>query len=263
MSNPFSNPPGSGPVQQVAEFSFELPEDPNWEPMEFADVLDKDGIYGGIVVAEKLNNDTVILTIEIQDDDTKGKRLSKFLKDPRPSDASKFTIDAWRSLFASIWGKPYAKSRITYKYPMFPNAAVFFKVESYTNKNGDRASGVGLFVSQSDWENAHQAGKARWAPKVDDGKKAAPAGLPPAFPALPSAPQPPASAPLKNGDANGYAQQATKSSIHTGPPLPEAKPANTATAVTAAPAPQPTPPPATPPPQKAAFPSFPGFPGKK
>jgi hypothetical protein len=230
--------------------SMAVPADPSWEPLQFADVLDMDGIYFGKVVGEKPTENGVWLTIECQDEDVAGRRLQKLLPDITQKPKATFL---WRGLILSATSatqpldvaKQAARAAFNWQPGQFLNAPCYFKVESYYDDKGDRRSGVQDWLPKQDHDAAKAAGKMRWSPKADAPARTtgfgAPAGLPQGFPVPGAVPMPPAAAP-----------------IQTAPPV--AVPPSAPPAGFPAPAPVAAPPTLTavPPPQASPF-AFPGM----
>jgi len=189
------------------QINFAIPADPTWEPLDIPDVLEMDGAYRGRVVAEKpaKDNKGVWFTIELDDDDVKGKRIQKMM--PNPAQNEK-TLFLWRGLARSIRGDlSVARSGFAYNLGMFVGQAVYFKVESYLDNDGERRSGLGNWLTKSEYEQIVATGKQRWAPQVRASRSSGSgaAGFPGAtpagtggFPGMPGAtpPQPAATPPV-------------------------------------------------------------------
>lgn len=195
------------PKGQNTMEAFIIPADPTWEPMEFDDTLAQDGAYAARVTSDKSaaigTKGGIRVTLELQDADVAGKRLSKFLQDPRENDKVWFL---WRGIMRSITGSTDgARAGFTYQPGTFTGQLVYFKVESYTDNNGERRSGVGQWLTKGEYEEIVAKGKHRWAPAaVSAGGRAAPASGTPAgspfgaFPGLPATvPQPATTAPVQ------------------------------------------------------------------
>lgn len=204
------------------DFTMELPADPTWEPMSFADVLEQDGCYSGTVVGEKTVVDGdkpgVWLTIELADADVRGRRLQKFLPDLQHAPKQAFN---WRGIIMSMHGKEAARSAFRYQKGVFTGGTVFFKTGAYTNnKTGDVATGIDEWLLKADYEQAVAKNAHRWPRKVE-GKSGAPGafGLPTAPTGLPTGfgapvPQPaPAAAPPISGAAAATAQPAAAPAV--------------------------------------------------
>jgi len=180
-------------VQQAAGAGFVLmiPADPNWEPFEMTDSLDKDGYYMARVKSEKPRTDAdksagLFLTLEILDQDAAGKIVSKFLPDPNRTKGDTWWI--WRSLIRSITNSlEAAKQGLNYTPGMFMNQVVAIRTGAYIDGQNTR-TGVEAFVLKSEHEEAVAANRHRWDPKAKPAGAgpvgALPGGLPAAFPGV-------------------------------------------------------------------------------
>jgi hypothetical protein len=205
--------PGAQPAQpQTANtFVLNVAPDPNWEPFQSTDVLEKDGYYCGRIVKESSRTDSgkkpgVFFEFQLQDPDVQGKRLMKFLADPNATE--KNTWWNWRALMRSVMGDTNAgKAGFQYTLGMFTNGGclVYFKTEAYLD-DGAMRTGVSDFITKAEYEQAAQGGRHRWAAKAPQagghaGAGALPGGLPQSFvgmglpPGGPTAPGAPAAAP--------------------------------------------------------------------
>lgn len=201
MSNPFAmNGTGAAPAQPSAPgpFVLELPADPAWEPMDIADVLEQDGYYSGRIVREKAKTDGdrpgVWLTIELLDTDCAGKKVQKFLGDPRVNPKLMFL---WRGILRSISGSTdAAKGAFAYSVGRFTGATVYFKTEAYPDREtGDHRTGVQDWLTQAEYDQAVQKGQHRWPAKIRASSGSTPTGLPAGF-GVAFPPAPPAAAPM-------------------------------------------------------------------
>jgi len=252
--------PGGAPQQPsgsaVQGFVLVIPADPTWEPMEFSDVLEKDGYYCVKVLSDqaKMIKDKlqVVVVLEIQDPDAVGKKVSRFLPDPRTTQGNTWFL--WRGLILSIWGTiEQARAGFTYHPGMFTGHTAYVKTEAYLDKEGAMRTGVGTWETKAVWEAAIAAGpaKSRWPARVaaapaGGGVGALPAGLPGGFPggglggALPPAPggagMPTMPAPTTPQPVAAPMVQAAPPAAGF-PPPPAAAPAPTAFAPPPAPAP--------------------------
>lgn len=167
--------------------NIELAADPTWEPMSFADVLDQDGCYHGIIVAEKptsqeANKPGIWITIELQDADVRGKRLQKMLPDVSASPKSAFI---WRGLIMSAMGKEAARQSFRYQEGVFQGWNVYVKTGAYESK--DRiATGIDEWLVKADYDQAVAKNAHRWPRKVEAKASSAgvfglPTGLPTGF----------------------------------------------------------------------------------
>lgn len=216
MSAPMGAPAGMG---APAAFVLDVPPDPTWEPFESTDVLETDGYYMCRVTRESARADTtkkagVFLTLEIQDEDARGKILSKFMNDPRATQKQSWFV--WRNLIRSITGG-LDNARAGFQYTVGMLAAqgsiVYVKTAAYNDDDGQMRTGVDGFHTKDEYEAAVQGKRHRWPAKVKGGAAALPSGLPTAFPgasfpglagapvapvpgAPPVAPQPTAAAPM-------------------------------------------------------------------
>lgn len=190
--------PGAAPAQAMAPqagFILDIPPDPTWEPFDTADVLDKDGFYQCRITKESGRNDAnksqgVFLTLEVQDEDARGKILSRFLPDPRTAKGNVWFL--WRGLLRSITGSlDGARQGMRYQPGMFVNQLVYVKTER--NFRDDRAStDIDSWITGPEWANAVQGNKHRWPAKQvqqggSGGVGALPGGLPGGFPGMPGA----------------------------------------------------------------------------
>jgi hypothetical protein len=212
-------------------FSLQIPADPTWEPMEFDDTLEMDGVYSGKILAEKvqeMNGKTgVRFTLEIADADNAGRKLSKFLQDPRQNDKVMFL---WRGLMRSVAGSTdQARQAFTYTPGAFVGHTVFFKVESYIDSKDERRSGIGAWMTASEYQEVIAKGKHRWTPTAGAGQTNRPTGGTPGgspfgtFPGLPtSVPQPAGTAPVTTAPAtNGTSPTPPPTSGFSFPGLPK------------------------------------------
>ncbi len=267
-------------VQQAAGAGFVLmiPADPIWEPFEMTDSLDNDGYYLARIKGEKPRTDAdksagLFLTLEILDEDAKGRTVSKFLPDPNRTKGNTWWI--WRSLIRSITGSlEVAKQGLNYTPGMFTNQVVAIRTAAYADDNATR-TGVEAFVLKSEHEEAVAANRHRWPAKVKPAGAgpvgALPGGLPAAFPGvggggLPGAPsgggvpRPTGAAPIVQGFPQaGAPAQAAPAAFVAPPPAAVPAPAGFPTQQPQAPAPAPFgfPAPTT---QAAPQTAAPGFP---
>src|SRR5687768_1118170 len=104
--------------KEESSFSgLEIPADPTWEPMEFDDTLDHDGAYCGVILSDKAarigSKDGIRVTIQLADPDVAGRKLSKFMQDPRQNEKVWFL---WRGLMRSIMGSTeQARGAVAYR----------------------------------------------------------------------------------------------------------------------------------------------------
>jgi len=264
--------PGAAPAPAAmapqAGFILDIPPDPTWEPFDTTDVLDKDGIYQCRISKESGRNDAnksqgVFLTLEVQDEDARGKILSRFLPDPRTAKGNVWFL--WRGLLRSITGSlDGARQGMRYQPGMFVNQLVYVKTErSYRDER--MSTDIDSWVTQTDWANAVQANKHRWpARQVQQqgagGVGALPGGLPGGFPGMPGAAPPVApmvgmGLPGAPGPAAPVAPQPGAAPFAAPPVAPAA--VAPAPAPVAAPA---APPPVAPPAATAPAPAAPGQP---
>lgn len=249
--------PGAPQMQQEASapsagFVLMIPPDPSWEPFDSTDVLEKDGIYCCKIVKEAGRSNTgktagVFLTLQIQDEDAKGKTLSKFMSDPRGAKSDIWWT--WRSLVRSITGRlDEAKAGLQYTPGMFTNHLVYVKTAGYQDGQ-DVRTGVDGFVTKDEWEAAAKTGAHRWAAKVKSGGAALPTGLPGGFPggstaSFPGLPGAPA------GAMGGVSAPAPTAASPMVPPPPQVATQSVA-------------PPSAPQPAPGIMAGFPGFPTPK
>jgi hypothetical protein len=237
---PAAGVPGAQPQQQVAGFVLVIPPDPNWQPIDNTDVLEKDGYYVARIKTEKPvaggdDKPGVWLTLELGDPDVIGKQLSKKMVDPHSTKNDSWWT--WRTLMRSVTGTVEGgQAGMTYSPGVLQGKIVYIRTGLYIDNNGTSRTGVDAFITRPEWEEAVKSSKHRWdaKPKVQSGGGAGPAGalpgsgggafpglgtggLPglPASPANPmaqaSAPQPAAAAPMAQaptGAFGGFTQPA-------------------------------------------------------
>lgn len=181
-------PGAPAPQQAVAGFVLNVPADPNWEPFQSTDVLEKDGYYCGRIVSEKARNDQnkaagVFFEFQLVDPDVVGKRLMKFLPDPNTSKGNTWWL--WRGLLRSITGSTdHGKGAFQYALGNYANQLVYFKTEAYLD-DGAMRTGVGDWLTKTEYDAAVAANRHRWpakAPQPNAGAGALPGGLPGSFP---------------------------------------------------------------------------------
>ena len=261
--------PGGAPAYPqgaVAEpaFVLNMPADPNWQPIEGGDTLEKDGFYCGKIISEKVrNNDgklTVIMTVELQDADAVGKKLSKFM--PNPAQSSKDTWWLWRSLVRSIYGTvEAAQSALQYTPGKFTGAYVYFKTEAYADDRGTMRTGIGVWTTRAEWEEAQQPGpggvpRNRWPAKINAAQNPGVGALPGGSGGLPGMP----GGGLPGAPSGGLPGMPTMpTNVPAGLPMPGTAPMQQALAIGAAPAFVAPPPTVTAPPPQAGFPPGGGF----
>ena len=198
---PFGFPPGAGapggmpgatPQQAQAPVAFvlDIPPDLTWEPFESTDTLAQDGYYCAQITKESARTDStksngIFLTLQIFDDDAKGKLLSKFLPDSKAT--TKNTWFLWRGLIRSIWGGDAGKTAQGFRYTpgCLTGQYVYFKTSAYMD-DGVMRTGVDVWVTKDEWEANRAKGTHRWAAKAPaqpgGGVGALPSGLPASFP---------------------------------------------------------------------------------
>ena len=185
--------PAAAPMAAPAGVGFvlDIPADPAWEPFEMADVLDLDGYYCFRITKEAPRNDPgksagIFLTLEIQDQDARGKTLSRFLPDPRTAKGNVWFL--WRGLMRSISGNmDFARSAIRYAAGMFTNQICYAKVEREL-VNDRMVSSLDAWVTQAEYTAAVQGNKHRWAARTVQHPSGAvgalPGGTPGGFPGM-------------------------------------------------------------------------------
>lgn len=199
MSAPFGFPPGAPgammpgaqqPQQPAAAFVLDIPPDPSWEPFETTDVLPNDGYYCAQITKESPRNDSnkssgIFMTLQIVDDDAKGKNLSRFLPDSKST--TKNTWFVWRGLLRSIYGGEAGKALQGFRYTpgALTNAYVYIKTAAYMD-DGVMRTGVDSWSTREEWEANRAKGTHRWPAKAPQatggGVGALPGGLPGSFP---------------------------------------------------------------------------------
>lgn len=217
--------PGAQPQQQAPAFVLIIPADPDWQPMEMTDTLEKDGYFSARIKSEKARTAAnekagVWLTLELLDQDVGGKQLSKFMIDPRAT--TKDSWWTWRTLLRSVTGSTQGgQAGMTYTPGVLTGQVVYIKTGMYLDEGGGARTGVDAFVTKDVWEEATKSGRHRWDAKPRTAGNAAghvgalPGQTGGAFPGLaaggglpglpaanpmqmtpPSAPQPAAAAPM-------------------------------------------------------------------
>lgn len=262
-------PGGAQPVQ--TQVVWNMPADPNWEPIEQTDTLDQDGYYCVRIAKESYRNGTgkskagVWLTLEISDQDAAGKRLSNFMQDPTTT-----TEDTWwklRSIMRSVFGSTAAgQQQAQYSPGVLTNRIAYIRSGAYS-QDGTLRTGVDAFVTKDEYDAAVGSHRHRWPPKVraaagGSAVGALPTGLPGAFPGapafggaagLPGAPM----APIGGGVPAAAPLVAPAPSV--APPMQQAA-MQQAPLYQPPPASLPAPPPVAPPQQQGAPSPFAGFP---
>jgi hypothetical protein len=242
--------PGTQPQQQqqAAGFVLLIPPDPDWQPIDQNDTLEKDGYYMARIKGEKPRTGEgqtagVWLTLELGDPDAVGKTLSKFMVDPRAT--KKDSWWSWRSLLRSIVGNTQGgQAGMQYTPGVLAGKICWIRTGAYIDDGGALRTGVDAFITQAEWQEAVTAGKHRWEakPKAHGGGTGPTGALPGAgggaFPGLgsgglpglpsspanpmtaPSAPQPSSAAPLAQAPAAFPAQAAPAAAApaHPGQP---------------------------------------------
>lgn len=192
---PAGFPAGASPYPQAAApepaFVLDIPADPTWQPIEGGDTLEKDGFYCAKISGEKVRNDDgklqVIFTLDLQDDDVVGKKVSKFL--PNPTQTTKDTWFLWRGLMRSIYGKVEAgQAALRYTPGMFTGAFVYVKTEAYADSRGTMRTGVGTWSTREEWEEARKTNRHRWPAKVSASQSPGVGALPGGTGGLPGLP---------------------------------------------------------------------------
>lgn len=249
-------PPGYQQQPQAQDFVLDIAPDPTWQPMDSSDTLDQDGFYQCRIKSEKVRNDDgklqIIFTLEIQDQDARGKTIARFMQDPRQTKGD--TWWQWRGLMRSITGSVQGGQQgLQYRPGVFTNQICYVKTGAYNDNKGNMRTGVEAWSTKDEWEEAYKRGGHRWAAKVhvsqapgvgalpggSGGLPGAPAagGMPP-LPGAPLAPGVPApgAAPMQSAPTNPFA--APPPAAASAPPAPQQNPFG------APPAPSVAPPPA-------------------
>lgn len=225
-------PPFTPPHQQPnAGMVIDIDADAAWEPIEQTDFLEKDGFFCCQIIRENARNDDrntpgIFLTLQIQDEDMRGKTISKFMTDPKASKND--TRFVWRLLVLSITGnKDQARSALRYQPGMFTGQKCYVKTNADVHsKSGKNITNVDNFVTQAEWEQAVKENRHRWAPQQ---KAKSAVGTPPGFgapaggfaplqamvggPSAPTAPAPTGQPPMQSAPQStgfppaGHAQQ--------------------------------------------------------
>ena len=185
--------PAAAPPVAGNDFVLVIAPDPTWQPMDTTDTLEKDGFYMGRIVGEKVRDDggklQVIMTLELLDEDVPGKKISRFMQDPRATKGD--TWWQWRGLIRSITGTvQHAQQGMTYTPGAFHNQVCYVKTEAYLDKAGQMRTGIAGWSTREEWEEARKMGRHRWPakpPTPSAGVGALPGGTPTGF-GLPGAP---------------------------------------------------------------------------
>lgn len=298
---PAAAAPGAPQQQQGAAFVLIIPPDPDWQPIESSDTLEKDGYYVVRIKGEKprtgdAKTPGVWFTLELGDPDVVGKQLSKFMVDPRSTKGDSWWT--WRSLLRSVTGNTQGgQAGMSYTPGTLTGRFCWIRTGAYLDDAGTLRTGVDAFITQTEWEEAVRGNKHRWEakPKAHSGGAAGAGALPGAgggaFPGLgsgglpglpanpmnpmtaPSAPQPAAAAPMAAAPPVAAPPAAPVGFASTAPPpahaaAPAGFPGFAAPPAAAAPPqaafgfPATAPPPAAPAaPQPSTHNGFPAFPG--
>ena len=258
-------PGGAQPVQ--TQVVWNMPADPNWEPIEQTDTLDQDGYYCVRIAKESYrppggkSDAGVWITLEITDQDASGKRLSTFIQDPTQT-----TKDTWwklRSILRSVLGTTAAgQQQMQYSPGVLTNRLAYIRSGAYS-QDGTLRTGVDAFVTKDEYDAAVGSHRHRWAPKVrasggGSAVGALPAGLPGAFPGAPAfggAAGLPGAPMIPTGGGVPVAAPLVAPTPSAAPPMQQAP------VYQPPPASLPAPPPVAPPMQQQGAPSpFAGFP---
>lgn len=183
--NPFGQP--TAPTT-AAPFVLEIPADPTWEPIEFSDVLEQDGVFAAVITAERVgevnSKPGVWFDFKLQDADVAGKKLSKFMIDPRVNEK---VLTFWRKLLMSIGGsKEAGKGGLQYTPGRLTGQIVYFKTEGYVGSKGDVQTGVQDFMTKTEYDAHVAQGRSRWPVAATLNKPSgfggSPTGLPTGIP---------------------------------------------------------------------------------
>jgi len=224
---PAAAPSPQGAPQGPTDFVLAIPPDPSWEPFETTDTLEKDGCYAGVIKSERVRNDKtkspgVFLTIELLDEDARGRTLSKFLTDPRSAKKDVFFV--WRGLMRSITGSTEGgKGGLNYTPGVFTNQTVYFKTESYID-DGNRRTSVGAFMTKAEYDDAVAKNLHRWAPKVTGGGATGVGGMPTGAPGGFGLSLPPGNMGGQAAPGGGFPQAPVQTQAQVAPPPPAAAP---------------------------------------
>lgn len=192
---PGAVPGGAAPADPGAGFVLDIPPDPTWQPFETTDTLEMDGFYCAQITRESARIDPgkssgVFLTLQILDEDARGKNLSKFMPDPRTGKSNTWFV--WRGAIRSITGQvASAQAGFRYTPGSFQNQLIYIKTEPFMDDGVQRTSVAG-FITKEEYDG-HVAKKThRWASRPKQ-QAAVPGGLPGGFPGagfavLPGAP---------------------------------------------------------------------------
>ena len=185
MNNGAGMMPNNAPTGAPVAFVLDIPVDLTWQPFETTDALEMDGYYACRISRESPRNDGaksagLFITLEILDEDQRGKNLSKFLPDPRQQQKNVWFV--WRGLIRSIVGSTEgAQQSFSYRPGVFTGQVCYIKTEPYVDGNETRTS-VASFITKDEYDNAVKTGKHRWPSKPKASGMALPGGMPSAFP---------------------------------------------------------------------------------
>lgn len=192
---PPQQPAYGAPPTNPETFVLVIPPDPTWQPIDPSDTLENDGYFMARIAGEKVRNDDgklqVIITLELLDPDVAGKKISKFMPDPRQTKGD--TWWQWRSLMRSIGGSiAHGQQGFNYSPGSFANLNCFVKSGAYSDNKGTMRTGVEAWSTRDEWEEARKVPtRYRWPAKVhaaqSPGVGVLPGGVPAGM-ALPGAP---------------------------------------------------------------------------
>ncbi len=270
-------PPGYAPQQaqpqQGISFVLNIPADPTWSPIKYADTLDTDGYFQVRItgdeakkISEKLQ---VVVSMEIVDADFAGKNIARFLPDPSTSTKNLWFL--WRGLNMSIWGIEGARAAMQYTPGMYTGHIAYVKTAAYMDGT-DMRTGIDAWATKEEYEAAKAKGgnAFRWPAKArgpaGGGVGALPGGLPGgAFPGMGGALPPPPTLPGGFATPTGFPPAPMTPQPGAAPMQQQAPagfpPAPAPMPMAGTPAPAPQAPVGFPPaPQAAPQTAFPGFP---
>lgn len=223
--------PGAPGVSGGAQaFVLDIPADPSWEPITQTDTLQNDGYYCCRITRENARvegaKSGVFLTLEIGDEDARGKTLSKYLTDPRTT--QKNTWFVWRSIIRSITGgTEQARAAFRYSPGAFQGQVVYVKTAAYADGTEQR-TGVESFITKTEYDDFVARKAHRWPATVRAQNTGglppgsvptfAGAGFPGMTPPLPGAPTLPGAGPVPQ------APQPVAAAPMQAPPQPQTPP---------------------------------------
>lgn len=165
-------------------FVISIDADPTWEPLDTFDLLEVDGLFAVKVTKESVQNGDggktrgVFMTLQIQDNDLKGKVVSKFMTDP--ASAKNDVRFTWRLLIMSLGhNKDVARAAFNYQPGMLTGKMLYCRTKRGQNRDGKQITNVENFVTREDYELALKENRHRWKAEVAIAPTSLPSGVPP------------------------------------------------------------------------------------